>query len=847
MILYMSQAHFAKETHMSHNQSKQNSLEKRVDELLQQMTLQEKIALLSGKDAWSTVPIHRLGIPSITMTDGPHGVRSVDSEDRESGPATCFPTGISMGASWNPDLIEKIGAALGEETRGLNCEILLGPCVNIVREPRGGRNFETYSEDPYLAGKTAVAFINGVQSQNVGTSLKHYAANNYEIERFRANSNVDERTLREIYLSQFEMAVKESKPWTVMCSYNRVNGTHASQHDYLLNKILKEEWAFEGLVVSDWGANHTIFSSVAGGLDLEMPGPAKYYKFLGEAVWYWQIDEEAVNKAARRVLRIVLMANNTSHTLEGKVNTPEHQSLARQLAEEAITLLKNNDILPLDLTKIKTVAIIGPNAAKAVIQGGGSSHVTSPYRVSPLEALQAKLGDKVQIIHEQGCDNFDQPPVLPLEWLTSPDGTSKGMKMDIYQSARGFDGPCESSTNSQRTKIWRWLSPIENPEDDHYAIRCQGNLFVPVDGKYTFQLNHMAQIKISINNEVIFKNKAPNTTDHDGSVADLSMEKELRAGQTYDLKIEYIKYPDQRVVYYELTAAILYSSGGDPRLPRAIEAAKQADVVLAFIGTPEEYETEGDDRSNIEIPGQQNQLVTELAAANPNTIVVLNNGAPVTMPWIDQVAALVEAFYPGQENGNAIANILLGKTNPSGKLPITFPKHLEDNPAYINTPYKNCREVIYGEGIFVGYRYYDKKNVEPLFPFGHGLSYTSFAYENPKVISQQINKTALDNGECLEISLTVTNTGNINGKEVVQLYVTDLESSLPRPPKELKGFAKVALQVGESRQITFKLNQRSFAFYDPYKKHWVAEPGEFEILFGSSSRDIRAKVNVSLE
>ena len=374
--------------------SKKMSLDQQVENLLSQMTLREKISLLAGKDVWNTVPIDRLGIPSITMTDGPHGVRAPDESGRKPGPATCFPTGVSIAASWNTTLVEKVGQALGEETRGMDCDILLGPCVNIVREPRGGRNFEAYSEDPYLAGKTAVSYIKGVQSQNVGTSLKHYAVNNYEVERGRTSSNLDERTLREIYLAQFEMAVKEAQPWTVMCSYNRINGVYASQHDYLLNKILKEEWGFKGLVVSDWGANHTIFSSVAGGLDLEMPGPSKYYgRLLGEAIHNWQIDEAKVNEAARRVLRIIIKSGRMDKTVsKGAVNTTGHQNLARQLAEEAITLLKNDgDVLPIDLGKVKTIAVIGPNAAEAVIEGGGSSHVDPPYRVSPLEALKTKL------------------------------------------------------------------------------------------------------------------------------------------------------------------------------------------------------------------------------------------------------------------------------------------------------------------------------------------------------------------------------------------------------------------------------------------------------------------------
>ena len=817
------------------------TLDQQVENLLNQLTLREKISLLAGKDVWNTVPIDRLGIPSITMTDGPHGVRAPAESGRTVGPTTCFPTGVSMAASWNTALVEKVGQALGEETRGMGCDILLGPCVNIVREPRGGRNFEAYSEDPFLAGKTAVSFINGVQSQKVGTSLKHFAVNNYEVERGRASSNVDERTLREIYLAQFEMAVKEAKPWTVMCSYNRINGVYASQNDYLLNKILKEEWGFEGLVVSDWGANHTIFSSVAGGLDLEMPGPAKYYgRLLSEAVNNWQIDETRVNEAARRVLRIVLMSGRMDGTVsKGAVNTPEHQKLARQLAEEAITLLKNEgDLLPIDLRKVKTIAVIGPNAAEAVIEGGGSSHVDPSYRVSPLEALIAKLGKKVTIEYEQGCDNFNEPPVIPLSWLTDAEG-NPGMKVELFHNEE-FSGTPERTQNQMRPEGWWWVGPIEKPENDHFATQWTGNLTVPTSGHYYFRLSHSASIRVYLDDKLFLENKAPLGETWDTSQASLTVEKDLVAGKKYALRIEHTKYTGQEIVSFKLTAAVQFQTSVDPRQAHAIELAKKADLVLFFAGMPEGFETEGLDRPDMEIPGGQNALIAAVGKSNPRTVVILNAGAPVTMPWLDDVAGLVEAYYPGQENGNAVANVLLGTVNPSGKLPITFPKRLEDNPAFINASYPGSREVNYGEGIFVGYRFYDKKAIEPLFPFGFGLSYTTFEYGKVKAPKK------VKAGQPLEVSVTVTNTGKVAGKEIVQLYVADLQSSLPRPPKELKGFVKIELQPGESQVVTFTLDQRALSFYDPYKKQWVAEPGEFELLIGASAQDNRTKVTFEL-
>ncbi len=826
------------------NNSEQG-LENRVAELLSQMTLREKIALLSGKNGWSTVAIERLGIPSITMTDGPHGVRASNPEaGRKIGLTTCFPSGVSMAASWNPALIERVGAALGEEARAMDCDILLGPCVNIVRSPLAGRNFEAYSEDPYLAGRIAVAMIRGVQSQKVGTSLKHYAANNHEIERGRASSNVDERTLREIYLSQFEMAVKEAQPWTVMCSYNRINGTYASQHDYLLNKILKDEWGFMGFVVSDWGANHTIFSSVTNGLDLEMPGPAKYYRLLGEAVFNWQIDEAAVTEAARRVLRIVLLSGRMDGNLTpGAVNTPAHQTLARELAEDAITLLKNEGgVLPIggDHTQpIRSIAVLGPNAAEAVIEGGGSSHVDPPYRITPLEALKQKIGDRAKIEFEQGCNNYNEPTSCPISWLSTPDGSGNGLKLETFKNDDFSGAPAHIQVNLP-AEFWMHVTAAGMSAEDELCGRWTGRLMVPTDGNYTFKLNHTNWVRLYLNDELILESRAPQGETFEAGLTSAILVKPLLSWKSYDLRLDYVKLPGQEIFFLKLALAIFYKQGEDARLARAVELARQCDMAIVFAGNPEGYESEGGDRPDMELPGGQNELIAAVAQANPRTVVVLNAGSPVSMPWIDRVAAVMEAYYPGQENGNAVTRILLGEVNPSGKLPETFPRRLEDNPAYINSSYPGAREVNYGEGIFVGYRYYDQKSVEPLFPFGHGLSYTSFEYsdlQSPKTIQQ---------GESFQVSVTIKNTGSVAGKEVVQVYISDPQASLPRPPKELKGFAKVLLQPGETQAVTIALDPRSLSFYDPYRKSWVAEPGKFEILVGSSSRDIRARVSFEL-
>jgi beta-glucosidase len=807
---------------------KKQDIESRVSDLLSQMTLAEKISLLTGKDVWNTVSINRLGIPSIVMTDGPHGVRASNADvGRVVGPTTCFPTGISMAASWNVDMLEQVGQALGEETRGMDCDILLGPCVNIVRYPLGGRNFESYSEDPYLAGRTAVAYIKGVQSRGVGTSLKHYAVNNYEIERNRASSNVDERTLREIYLAQFEVAVKEAQPWTVMCSYNRINGVYASQHDTLLNKILKDEWGFEGFVVSDWGANHTIFESIQNGLDMEMPGPERYYKFLADSVQNFQIDEEAVDKAVRRILRIVIKSGRMDGTVsKGLVNTAAHQTLARKLAEEAITLLKNDgDILPIS-KKVKSIAVIGPNAAEAVIEGGGSSRVMPPYRVSPLVALKKCLKGKVKLEYESGCDNFDSPSTVPVSWLNG------GLHAAFFADGT-FSGKPMMTEDGLGPEFWFHVGWINGPVKP-VSIRWKGRLTVPEDGQYKFSLTSGGVVRILLDGRKILDHKAPRDQKWHPD-ANAVVAKKLQGGKRYDLQIDYLRYPEQEVINYNLGISLTFEPGLDPRPARAVELAKRSDVVLFFAGYPDAFESEGNDRPNMDLTGKQDELIAAVAAANPKTVVVLNAGSPVNMPWAEKVAAIVEAYYPGQENGHAVAAVLLGEVNPSGKLPVTFPKRLEESPAFINASYPGAREVNYGEGIFVGYRYFDKVNVEPLFPFGFGLSYTTFKYSDLKL------PRTVKAGQPVNVSLTVTNTGHVAGKETVQLYVADSESSLPRPPKELKGFVKVDLKPGASKTVTFTLDYRSMAFYDSHKKDWVAEPGEFQVLVGSSSRDIRLK------
>lgn len=814
--------------------------EERVEELLRQMTLREKVMLLSGKDAWHTHPINRLGIPSLTMTDGPHGVRASQPEaGRVVNPATSFPTGVSMAASWNPELINQVGQALADETRALGCDILLGPCVNIVRTPLAGRNFESYSEDPYLAGKIGTAYVQGVQSKNIGTSLKHFACNNQEFERFRGSSEVDERTLREIYLSQFEMIVKEAKPWTVMCSYNRINGIYASENYYLLSEILKGEWGYEGVVVSDWGANHTIVESVEAGLDIEMPGPAKYYgNLLVDAVNTWQIDEADIDKAVRRILHLIMKSgkmDQPSIFQAGALNTKEHQELARKLAEEAITLLKNeSDLLPLDLSKVSSIAVLGPNAADYPVSGGGSSCLEPPYRISPLEGLTKKCQGKVTLSYEQGCDNFVDLPTLKGNRLLPEDGEGIGLTGRYFNNVNLSGKPVMERKDARMDFWWFGQGPTSKLKNQ-FSVIWSGKIIPEKPGPHTFGLSSTGKSRLYLDGKLII---GVNTEENPDEFENQTIEYFFDDTHPHDIRIEFIRLPSQNIGHLRVMFAYTPKPEEDERFDRAVELAKKSDIAIIFAGMPENYETEGSDRPDMKLPGRQDELIRAVALANPNTIVVLNCGAPVELPWIDLVPAVLEAYYPGMEGGNAIASILLGEVNPSGKLPITFPKYYEDNPTYGNYP--GSKQVFYGEGIFVGYRYFDYKKVEPLFPFGHGLSYTKFEYSDLHL------PDSATIGDEIMVSVKVKNTGKYAGKDIIQLYISDKESSLIRPLKELKGFKKVDLKSGEEKIVEFTINQRDLSFYNPYLGQWIAEPGEFEILIGSSSRDIRQRGTFNL-
>jgi beta-glucosidase len=804
--------------------------------VLRRMTIREKIAMLSGKDGFSTRNLDRLAVGSIVLADGPHGVKP-----SEAFKATAFPTGVALAATWNADLAEAVGRALGDETRACRTDVLLGPCVNIVRTPLAGRNFETFSEDPCLAGRLGVRWVQGLQSRGVSACLKHLACNNQEVERFRGNSVVEERALREIYLAQFEMIVKEARPWSVMCAYNRLNGTYASEHHRLLNDILRGEWGYQGVVVSDWGANHTIVESLKGGLDLEMPGPAKYYgALLADAFHFWQIDEHVIDGAVLRLLRWAEQCGKLGRRAAKRppaVDFAAHQRLARRVAEESMVLLKNEGgALPIDLGAVKSIAVIGPTATAFPISGAGSSFVNPAYRLTPLDELRRMAGNGIRINHARGCENVESPPMMTAATLAGTDNKRAGLRAEFFNNSKCAGKPVCRRCDE---KCDFWLdnkAPADGVECGSFSARWSATVCVPETGRYVFRAHALGRVRVFIDDRAVLSyrtapehRREPGPAFKDGWAV-------LTAGKRYRIRVEYAKFPEEEIAYLTMQFGRDHADGAKAGIAEAVALARKADLALVFVGHPEEWEGEGYDRPGMRLPGRQDELVRAIARANARTVVVWSGGAPTLMPWLDDVKAVLAALYPGQEGAAALVRLLLGEANPSGRLPVTFPRRYEDNPTYGSYP--GGRDTVYKEGIFVGYRHYDRAAIDPLFAFGFGLSYTSFRYE-------AIDAPAVAAGGApIDVRVRVSNTGTRAGQEVVQLYVADVEASLPRPPKELKGFAKVALQPGESRDIRFVLNARDFSFYDPARGQWVLEPGEFRLLAGASSRDIRLERRV---
>ncbi|AFH50297.1 Beta-glucosidase-related glycosidase [Ignavibacterium album JCM 16511] len=797
-----------------------NNIDIRIEELLNQLTLEEKIDLLGGT-GFETKPIERLGIPPLNMCDGPLGVRW--------GQATAFPSGILMGATWNPDLISKLGSALAEEVKAKGRHVILGPCVNIARLPMGGRNFESFGEDPYLTSRIAVDYIKGVQKENVAATIKHFAANNQEHERMFVDVQVDERALNEIYFPAFKAAVEEANVLAFMSAYNKLNGHYCSENEYLLKEKLKGEWKFKGLVMSDWGAVHSSIPTFNNGLDLEMP-EGKYLNrnSLLTKLKSGELSEEVLNDKVKRILRVMFSIGlfDEYKSDSAKINTDEHKQIALEVAKEGIVLLKNqNNILPLNKDELKSIAVIGPTSNIAITGGGGSSMVSTFYAISPLEALEKKLGDKVKIIFAQGISlNGTIRPIKTEFLFTNVNGNENGLIGEYFTNKDLNGEPARVKVDKIINFDWEWDSSFEDFPSDNFSVRWTGYLKVDKTNTYTIDVSSDDGVRLFLDEKLVIDD----WNDH--AEMTNSYTTRLEAGRFYKIKLE----------FYENGGAAICRLGlreeNSNLLANAISVAKNSDVALVFVGTNYTYESEGFDRQDLILPQNQDELIKKIVEVNPRTIVVLTTGSPVLMnEWIDKVPAVLESWFAGEQIGNAIADIIFGEANPSGKLPITFPLQWEDCSAF--ETYKKEEGVSkYDDGIFVGYRHFEKNNIKPLFPFGFGLSYTQFGYSDIKV-----TKNILTSDDSLTVSFKIKNIGTRKGKEVAQLYVSDPVCSVERPVKELKRFAKVELNPGEVEEISFTIFPKDLMFYD---NHWKIENGEFILMIGSSSSDIKLKSSI---
>lgn len=807
--------------------------EAQIDRLLDAMTLEEQAALLAGASAWETVPIPRLGIPAIKVSDGPNGARGGGALVGGVS-AACFPAAIGLAATWNTELIEQVGQALAEEALTKGARVLLAPTVNIHRTPLNGRNFECYSEDPHLSARLAVAYITGLQRHGVAATVKHFICNDSEFERNTISSEVDERTMREIYLPPFEAAVKEAGAWAIMSSYNRVNGSYVSESPALLRDLLKDEWGFDGVVMSDWYATHSTAAALNGGMDLEMPGPTRWRgEQLVADVRSGAVDAADVRESARRMLRLIARVgafDDPAIPAEQALDRPDHRALIRRAGAEGIVLLKNDGMLPLDPARQGTIAVIGPNAKMAQIMGGGSATVNAHYRITPYEGIAARFGEAAELRYSQGCTNHKLLPHLQL------DG---GFSVAYFNGPEPEGEPALTTTGGGAEQMW-FAPPGPGVDPNAFAARLSGSFTAATSGPHQFSLVSAGLSRLSLDGQLLVDNWAahrPGEHYFGFGSAEVVGEARLEAGRRYEIVVEYRRQPDQQFAAVRVGCLPPFPADA---IEQAVALAAAADVAIVCVGLTGEWESEGYDRAHLGLAGRQDELVARVAAANPRTVVVLQTGSPVAMPWLGEVAAVLQAWYPGQECGNAIADVLAGAVNPSGRLPQTFPARLEDHPAIFNYPGENGR-VRYGEGIFVGYRAYERRQVAPLFPFGYGLAYTSFGYANLRLSAQTIGPD-----ETLSVRVDVTNTGERAGAEIVQLYVRDEQARVARPVQELKGFARVELAPGATATVELRLGWRDLAFYDDLRGAWVAEAGTFELRVGASSQDIRLSAAFSL-
>jgi beta-glucosidase len=823
-------------------ESTADSIEQRITELMARMTLAEKVSLCHAGSKFAVAAIPRLGVPEFWMSDGPHGVRheicrdSWDPVETEEDRSTYLPTGIALAATWNPQAAHRFGTVLGAEARQRGKDVILGPGINIARTPLCGRNFEYFGEDPHLIAALVAPEIQGIQTQQVAACVKHFAANSQELNRNAVDAQMDERTLREIYLPGFEAAVKSSACITVMGAYNKFRGQYCCHNEHLVNRILKGEWNFDGSYISDWAGVKDTLEAANFGCDLEM-GTSDLYDefFLGrpfrEAIERGEVREEVLNDKVRRNLRSMFRAGVFDpNRSAGERNTARHQRAALEIAHEAIVLLKNDgELLPLDASKLKRLVVVGENATTRHAPGGHSSGVKALYEVTPLEGLRHKLGETIEMEFFQGYPTRrGEFEAIDPQYLSIADEGSgtRGWKAHYWQQ-RYFAGEVNQRAEVAVDFEWDSVAPVPGSEPGQFSATWETVLVPPETGSYEFILVGSHQACLLIDGTVVLHR-------FEGGAETTGKSLHLHAGVAYQLRVElWPSRPDLRIKLGWIPPWVRKTEDDDEAL---LEAIKRADAVLFFGGLSHQYDLEATDRKDMGLHEGQNELIARIAELNAKTAVILVSGSPVEMPWVSQVPAILQMWYAGMEGGHAIADVLLGKINPSGKLPITFPRVLEDSPAHALDDY-GPDVCSYKEGIFVGYRWFDAKRIEPLFPFGHGLSYTKF-----DLAELEVERGAAG----VSVSLSISNVGERAGAEVVQVYVGQVCCSVARPVRELKGFAKVFLEPSESRRISVHLSERAFAFWSVQTGDWKVETGEFVIEVGVSSRQIMLRELIAL-
>lgn len=794
-------------------------LSQRVRTILSELTLAEKISLLAGKDTWHFGGVPRLGIPPLRVADCGHGITFVD----EGAPAvTCLPTAIGMGATWDPELIREAGEVLGRECRAMGIGILLGPMVNLQRLPVGGRNFEAYSEDTYLTGVLGAAMVNGIQSTGTGACAKHIAC--YGQTKFSQTHSVevDERTLHELYLRHFAYIVANASPTALMTSYNKVNGEDTASHRGLLTDYVRGTLGFDGVIMSDWGGVHDA-DAILAGLDLEMPGPAKH---LAEPAVRRLIEDgrltlEELDAHVSRILRA-----NLEHAVEVGVHretdTARHRLLTRKVAESSITLLKNDaSVLPLNIPALRRIAVVGPNAATARLGGSGSASVTPSYSISPLEGLRARLGPEVDVVYSEGCPAHGSGrPVKG--WFSHRLATGEsagGLIVEFFNNIALEAAPAHRGVTDEVNYAWGWAAPARGVRRGYFGVRFSGEITVPAQGAPTEMhlLYEAGGARVWVDDVLVHDNWDPaehGVFENRYGAFFARLPITHNPGQTVSFRLEYRQLASGSALRLEVP-----SDENDSLLTEAIDLARDADAVIVCAGLKNRFEGGGTDRETLSLPEGQDTLIEKLAAVNPRTIVVLNGAAAMGMPWLDRVAAVLHAYYPGQEGGAALARILCGDVSPSGRLPLTLPGNLSDLPAMASYP-GDEKSIVLKEGLFVGYRHFVSGAKEkPVFPFGFGLTYSEFIYGNLELSDKMMSPD-----ESLEVSVVITNTGRCTASEVVQLYVGVDSLKVHKPSWELRRFCKVQLAPAESQTVRFSIGLDDVSYYCPEAHRWMIDP-----------------------